>query len=411
MSTRAAIWVVFVTALILALIVFFVARGMMKRAARAPAGTGDASSSTLVHSPAVGGDWPMFHGEQSLRGVAPGTLADSLSLLWKFKTEAEVKSSAAVSEGRVFIGSADKNVYALDFQSGRKLWSYPTGDSVEAAPCVLDGRVFVGSGDNCLYALDAGTGELKWKYETEGQILGAANWTRSPDGQQTWVLVGSYDNMLHCVDAPSGKRVWAYETGNYVNGSPAVDRGRCAFGGCDAIIHVVSLADGSKLSEIDSGSYIAASAAFLDDQIYVGNYENVFFKVDVKTATVVWKYSQSDAPFFSSPAVADELVVFGGRDDHVHCVRRDDGRQVWTFKTLGEVNSSPAVCGDKVVVGSDDGRLYMLRLADGKRLWSYEIGQPVTSSPAVAGGRIVVGCDDGYVYAFGPKPAEGSNAP
>jgi len=411
MSTRAAIWVVFVTILVGALIVFFAMRGGMGPMAPAPAGGSDAGRRASSSVPSGGGDWPMFHGGQNLRGMAQGTLADSLTLLWKFKTDAEVKSSPAISAGRVFIGSSDKNVYALDLQSGAKLWSYKTGDSVEAAPCVLDGRVFVGSADNWLYALDAGTGELKWKYETEGQILGAANWTRSPDGQGTGILVGSYDNKLHCVDASSGKRVWAYETDNYVNGSPAVDNGRCAFGGCDAIIHVVSLADGSKVSEIDSGSYIAASAAFLDGGIYVGNYENVFLKVDVKAAKIVWKYDQSDAPFFSSPAVGDELVVFGGRDNRVHCVRRDDGGQVWTVKTLGEVNSSPAICGDKVVVGSDDGRLYVLRLADGKQLWSFEIGQPVTSSPAVAGGLVVVGCDDGYVYAFGPKQAEGGKTP
>jgi outer membrane protein assembly factor BamB len=125
---------------------------------------------------------------------------------------------------------------------------------------------------------------------------------------------------------------------------------------------------------------------------------------------VVWKYSQSDAPFFSSPAVGEQLVVLGGRDEYVHCVRRDNGEKAWTFKTLGEVNSSPAICGDKVIVGSDDGRLYMLALADGKPLWSYEMGKPVTSSPAVAGGIVVVGCDDGYVYAFGPKGGNGGEA-
>jgi outer membrane protein assembly factor BamB len=409
MSTRAGIWLVFVTILAIALVVFFAWRGGIGPVASSRADDAPPSAALAVTSD--GADWPMFHGGPSLRGVASGTLADSLTLLWKFKTGAEVKSSPAISEGRVFVGSSDKNVYALDLQTGNKLWSYTTDDSVEAAPCVLNGRVFVGSGDNWLYALDAGTGELKWKYETDGQILGAANWTRSPDGQGTWILVGSYDNKLHCVDASSGKLVWAYETGNYVNGSPAVDDGRCAFGGCDAIIHVVSVANGSKVSEIDSGSYIAASAAFVGDEVYVGNYENVFLKVDAKAAKIAWKYDQSDAPFFSSPAVGAELVVFGGRDNLVRCLRCADGRQVWAFKTLGEVNSSPAICGDKVVIGSDDGRLYMLGLTDGHRLWSYEIGQPVTSSPAVAGGLVVVGCDDGCVYAFGPRPAEGGKTP
>ena len=208
----------------------------------------------------------------------------------------------------------------------------------------------------------------------------------------------------------AANRSGLYETGNYVNGSPAVDHGKCVFGGCDAMIHVVSLAEGSKVAQIDSGSYIAASAAFLDGQVYVGNYENVFLRVDTGEGKTVWKYTQSDAPFFSSPAVGEQFVVFGGRDQYVHCVRRDNGQKVWTFKTLGEVNSSPAICGDKVVVGSDDGRLYLLDLADGRQLWSYEMGQPVTSSPAVAGGIVVVGCDDGYVYAFGPKEAEGEKS-
>ncbi|MCL5282678.1 MAG: PQQ-binding-like beta-propeller repeat protein [Planctomycetes bacterium] len=454
MSTRTTIWTLFLSALLVILAVFFVARGKGWKADDGGQRTKNTESaaaplanlqSAIRNPQSKDARWPMFHGGQGLLGRAEGDLADSLAVLWKFKTGAEVKSPPTVADGRVFVGSCDESVYAIDLTTGQKAWSHKTGGSVEAAPCVLEGRVFVGSGDNFLYALDAGTGALKWKYETGGQILGSANWTRSPDGQKTWILVGSYDNKLHCVDAQTGQLVWAYETGNYVNGSPAVADGKCVFGGCDAIIHVVSLADGAKVAEIDSGSYIAASAAFVDGEIYVGNYGNVLLKADLKnsstgilpvsptgispvesndrqgqdgpathgrgahatTGEAVWKYAQSDAPFFSSPAVGDQFVVLGGRDEQVHCVRRDSGAKVWTFKTQGEVNSSPVICGDKVIVGSDDGRLYLLALANGQQVWSYEMGQPVTSSPAVVGGLVVVGCDDGYVYAFGPKAAPG----
>jgi outer membrane protein assembly factor BamB len=223
-------------------------------------------------------------------------------------------------------------------------------------------------------------------------------WSKAPF---IWILVGSYDNKLHCVDSTDGKAVWTFETGNYINGSPAVSDQKTVFGGCDAMIHVVSLINGSKVTEIDSGSYIAASAAFADPEVYVGNYDNIFLRADIDTGKVVWKYTQSDAPFFSSPAVGENVVVFGGRDQRVHCVNRSDGTPVWTFQTRGEVDSSPVICGDKVVVGSEDGRLYMIRLSDGGAVWSYETGQPITSSPAVARGMVVVGCDDGYVYAFG----------
>jgi outer membrane protein assembly factor BamB len=346
--------------------------------------------------------WPMFRGQRGLLGRASGTLPDSLIVAWKFKTNDSVKSSPAIVGDFVFVGSSDDNIYAINLQSGKQTWAYKTTDAVEASPCVVEGSVYVGSQDGFLYALDANDGSFKWKYKTDGQILGAANWTRNPDGR-LWILVGSYDNKLHCVDSTDGKAVWTYETGNYINGSPAVSDQKAVFGGCDAMIHVVSLIEGSKVTEIDSGSYIAASAAFLDPEVYVGNYDNVFMRADVDTGKVVWKYTQSDAPFFSSPAVGENVVVFGGRDQRVHCVNRNDGTPVWTFQTRGEVDSSPVICGDKVVVGSEDGRLYMIRLSDGSAVWSYETGQPITSSPAVARGMVVVGCDDGYVYAFGAK--------
>jgi outer membrane protein assembly factor BamB len=357
-------------------------------------------------------DWPMFRGQQRLLGTQTGSIPDSpegedfLKLIWKFKTDDQIKSSPAIVDDIVYIGSSDEHIYAIDIKKGKQLWKYKTGDTVEGTPCVIEGSVYVGSSDGFLYALDANSGELKWKYETGGEILGSANWVLLPDDKTIWVLIGSYDNKLHCVDSTDGNVVWTYETDNFINGSPAVEKNVSVFGGCDAMIHVVSLAEGDMVKSIDSGSYIAASAAILDGQVYVGNYDNVFIKADIATGKILWKYEQGKAPFFSSPAIGRDFVVVGARDELVHCIGRNDGKKVWTFQTLGEVDSSPVICGDKVIVGSEDGRLYVLRLSDGSKLWSYEIGQAITSSPAVTNSMIIIGCDDGFVYAFGSYEAD-----
>jgi eukaryotic-like serine/threonine-protein kinase len=123
----------------------------------------------------------------------------------------------------------------------------------------------------------------------------------------------------------------------------------------------------------------------------------------LKEGNLVWSYKDRSFPYFSSPAVTQDRVIFGGRDRRIHCVDRATGEKIWTLAARGKVDSSPVVCGDKVVVGADDGRLYLIALADGKELWDFEIGQPITSSPAVASGRVVVGSEDGSVYAFGTK--------
>ena len=62
-------------------------------------------------------DWTMFRGGPGLLGVANGALPGKLKLLWSFKTGGPVKSSAAISQQRVFIGSDDGNVYLFGAKS------------------------------------------------------------------------------------------------------------------------------------------------------------------------------------------------------------------------------------------------------------------------------------------------------
>jgi outer membrane protein assembly factor BamB len=350
--------------------------------------------------------WPMFRGNPGLTGVAPGKLADSLTLQWQFKLGGATKSSAAISGGRVFIGSDDGHVYAIDFANGQKVWSFKTGGPIESSPLVLNGKVYVGSSDNFLYALNAADGKEVWKLATEDKILGSPNWVKAPDGKGDWILAGSYDFKLYCADAATGKTNWTFETGNYINGSPAVADGKTVFGGCDALLHVVSLADGKKIKEVEAGAYIAGSGAFENGNFYIGHYENEFLCADLNGGKIAWKFKDRNFPYFSSPALTADRVIFGGRDKRLHCLNRANGEEVWSFSTRGKVDSSPVVVDGKIVVGSEDGRLYMVKLADGAELWSYEIGQPIISSPAVAGGRVVIGGEDGNVYCFGAgKPA------
>ena len=194
-----------------------------------------------------------------------------------------------------------------------------------------------------------------------------------------------------------------YETENYVNGAPAVVDGKAVFGGCDGVLHIVSVSDGKHIDEIEIGPYIAGTVAAAGTRAFVGHYEGGFLCADLADGEIVWEYGESEFPFFSSAAIGKDRVVFGGRDKRVHCVRRDNGKGLWTFRTRGQVDSSPVICGEKVVAPSADGRLYVLGLADGKELWSFELGEAVIGSPAVAAGKIVVGCEDGRVYAFGAK--------
>ena len=345
-----------------------------------------------------GPDWPMFRGNPSLSGVAHVTLPAKLSLAWKFDTHGAVSSSAAVVGDRVFIGSASSNLFALNLADGQKVWSFTASGPIEASPLVLDGRVFIGDINTNFYAIDAGTGGKIWSFGLEDKVKSSANWVATAGGKS--ILVGGYDYKLYSLNPDTGRTNWVFETGNYINGTPAVGGGITAFGGCDAIVHVVDVVSGKKQKEIEAGAYIAASGALVDGNLYVGHYENEVLNVDLAAGVVVWKYRDRNFPYFSSPAVTTNRVLFGGRDKRLHCVDRTNGKGVWTFATRGKVDSSPVVAGDDVFVGSDDGRIYRVGLSDGLERWNYEMGQPVQSSPAIVNGYLLIGCDDGKLYCF-----------
>ena len=68
-------------------------------------------------------------------------------------------SSAAVSDGIVYIGSLDGKIYALNASDGKLVWSFTTGGQVASSPAVSGGEVYVGSSDGKVYALNASDGK------------------------------------------------------------------------------------------------------------------------------------------------------------------------------------------------------------------------------------------------------------
>ena len=351
----------------------------------------------------------MFRGDPAQTGVAAGSLSPELTLLWSYEAGGAITSSPVIADGRVYVGSDDYSLHAVDFETGTKVWSYATQDMIEAPPLYWEGVVYVGSSDFALYAIDAVKGTLLWKRDTDDKILGGASPVLGPGGEKR-VVVGSYDTQLYCFEARTGEERWRYKTDNYVNGTPAILGDKIVFGGCDAVLHVVSAATGERLGhvEVGEGCHIAGSVALADNRAYFGHYGNGFACIDIVKNEVVWEFKHPDQPFFSSPAVGADVVIFGGRDKSLHCVARDTGTELWSFPTRRKVDGSPVLVDGKVVFGSGDGWLYVIGAKDGKQLWSYEIGRSVFSSPAVAGGRVLVGALDGRLYAFGPKPADGA---
>jgi outer membrane protein assembly factor BamB len=88
---------------------------------------------------------------------------------------------------------------------------------------------------------------------------------------------------------------------------------------------------------------------------------------------VKWKF-KTNGKIFSSPAVADGLILAGSEDGCLYALDDHSGKLKWKFKTGGAVHSSPAVKGNRVYFGSYDGYYYAADLHTGKLAWKFRTG-------------------------------------
>ena len=109
-------------------------------------------------------------------------------VLWKFDPQAKgsqgaaaccdvVNRGVAVWDGKVFVGTIDARLVALDAETGAKLWDVQTADiskpyTITMAPRVVRGKVVIGNSGaelgvrGYVSAYDAATGDLAWRFYT-----------------------------------------------------------------------------------------------------------------------------------------------------------------------------------------------------------------------------------------------------
>lgn len=350
-------------------------------------------------APLVAADWPLHRGSATQTGVSNEKLPEKLSILWEFKAKNSVEAAAVIADGVVYVGSSDKNLYALDLKTGVERWKTPLG-IITASPGVNGDRVYLGDADGKVYCLDRTNGKLLWTFddnEQTGQITAAPNF----DGDN--VLIPTHNSTLYCIDK-SGKKVWDFRIEGPIYGAVAVADGKTFLAGCDSLMHVIDVKTGKSLGNVDLKGQSGSAAAVFGDHLYVGTMSNQVLAIDLKKLRIVWEFEapRRKQPFYGSAAVDDELVVIGSRDNKVWAIDRKTGKRRWDFLTDHKVDGSAVIVGDRIFVGSYDRKLYELDRT-GKKRAEFDLDGSIMGSPAVAGGCLVIGTEKGTVYCLGAK--------
>lgn len=260
------------------------------------------------------------------------------SVAWSYKTlfgsgKKRIFSSPALHNDTLYFGAYDGNFYALDAKTGKKKWINFDADWIGSSPCVAAdlGLVFVGlefglwNKHGGIGAFDLETGGKKWWYQVETHVHSSPAYSR----QRNMVVVGSLSGEVFAFRAKTGELLWKYHESTDVKGGLAFDeeRGLIIFGSWDDRVHMV---------DVETGRYVRA----------IHTYK----------------------PIYSNPVVWEGRLYMGLLDKRIVCINIDTAEIAWEFWTHSRVFATPVIIDGKLYCGSNDGRLYELDAKTGREI-------------------------------------------
>lgn len=401
----------------------------MRRTTRRRRRSRSASLSTLcllsmaswaVAPPAMGQSL-QFRGDASHRGVVETRGVERLGgVLWRFQTEGTVRSTPALADGVVYVGSSDGHLYALDAESGRMVWSFDAGSPIASSPAVADDVILVGGRDGVLHGISRSSGRGLWRISTGPDRplpWGHEGWDyihSSPSLAQGMAYWGSGEGTLYALDPATGRVHWRYEVESRIRSTPAVVGDLLVFGDSDGYVHALEPRTGEERWRFatdgvgyDSGDFgydrrqISASPVISGEEVLIGSRDATLYSLASADGSLRWRFDEGSAWVIASVA-ATESRVFSARSSsgNVRAIDRATGEEVWRLSTGDFVFSSPVLVDDVLYIGRGDGVVSAHDADTGETLWSYRTGGSIYGTPVVDDGRLFVGSDDGAAYAL-----------
>jgi outer membrane protein assembly factor BamB/tRNA A-37 threonylcarbamoyl transferase component Bud32 len=317
---------------------------------------------------------------------------EGIKPIWAFKCEDEIRGSPTYSNGVIYVGCYDNNLYALNAENGDFIWKYPTEGGIVSKPAVFDNNIIIGSEDFRLCAVYSRTGRESWIYQTEGSIRS------SPHIAEGHVFIGSDDTYLHVVNATTGRQAWKAETGSPVRSTPVVIDDFIYFGTEAGDFYCLDYSGAVKW-RFKAKRAVTSSPILSKGVVFFGSVDSTLYALDAKTGWVIWRF-RLGKPSISTPILEDNLLFTGAIDGSIICLDASTSREIWRYTTQHQVTGSPIVYKDSLYCGSVDGFVYCLEYRTGRLRWKFQTKGPITGSPILHEDVIYIGSTDHRVYSL-----------
>jgi outer membrane protein assembly factor BamB len=351
---------------------------------------------------------------------------------WKFKTGNKIYATPTIYNNKLFVGSLDKNFYAIDIKTGKKLWQFQTGHQIMSNALVHKELVFFESG-NQLYALDL-NGKLKWKYKLCGEKITNSidAWDfhhSSPIVAKGVIYIGTQLGLVYGIEVKTGKEVFKCQTPNkqIIRTTPIIDGNLIFFGDWDGVFYAWGIDKNEKVWQYDTKndksyrwkSAIQTNPVIYKNSVYFGGRSSCLYSLDAKTGKKNWSFrSPTDQWYVGGLQINDGIIYVGSSDQHLfHAFDALTGKLKWETKLDCRIWGTACFEKDKIFIGgismykidkqSGKAEIFVKfeKVNEDKKLGEKYIDRRanIHSSAVVDDGNLYFGSDDGYIYAINLK--------
>jgi outer membrane protein assembly factor BamB len=287
-------------------------------------------------------------------------------------------------DGRSVFAVRGKEVYALDRKTGKTKWTYQLPHDLSTAPLADDQMLYVCLVTKDLYAYElpeAQLAENKAAREAAAKVLTANAISSAGSG---------------AAGPPAPRLTWSYEAYDRLELPPVQTQNVVAVAGAGGTFSAVNKSSGKVPWRYKTRAHISAPLGQYGNTAYVASQDLNAYAFDVPTGRLLWRFT-AGAALRQQPFVNDDAVYVAPFRGGLHCLRRDDGSEIW-FNRDG---NRFVAANKKFVYGADArGNLLVLDAARGSELGGLPTSDFVVPVSNEVTDRVFLASNDGLVVCL-----------
>lgn len=286
------------------------------------------------------------------------------------KSDRQPGGGIAYENGTIFVSSPYAEVLAISAETGETIWHEGTEAPIRATPTVADGRVFILSINNQLDVFEANTGKRLWSHAGITEHAGLLG-TASPAVSHGVVVVAYSSGEVYALKAETGYELWSdtlsptrrpdsLSSLAHIKAHPIIDGDLVIVVGHNQKMAALDIRTGQRVWERRIGGIHTPSVT--SDYIFLVNNFNELVCLTKNSGEVVWieklpiDKKNPNRIMWSGPRVAGEHLYLPGINGEA-LVYSPKGEKVKTITLHEPTILAPVVTNERMLFLTDTGRL------------------------------------------------------